>query len=185
MKFVKQLLKEGISKEEVYERAVDKGLDKKRVSTYLANFPDQDLAGKYKKLNLILVSLVSVWACLGLLQAVLIMFKLPLLAGIMMMILVIAILTLIIYNVYTMKSMSYFILCFFAGKSILNSVGALRSFSSIVEAIFIGLVMLLSLTIIVLAVLLKKKVFPYQNFINSKQADDGTVLYSQKVATAS
>ena len=55
MKIVKRLLKEGENKVSIFEKALAEGLNPKKVSKYLAMYPDAEESEKYNRANKILL----------------------------------------------------------------------------------------------------------------------------------
>ena len=176
MKIVESLMKEGVDKKEIFKIALEEGLPQKKVSRNLAIHPDKDIAKKYSKANFLLLCLYSVMVLIGLLSVIGIAakFSLGVIAGLLCFSMLIP--SFIIYSIFNNQSIGYFLLCFFLFKGILDSVKFLESNP---KWFLIGVIV--NLAMLVFVVILKKKMFPYQNFFNSKKTSEGVYVFSNNM----
>lgn len=174
MKIVKRLLKEGENKNSIFEKASVEGLNPQKVSKYLAMYPDAEESKKYNRANNILIGVYSVLVLLGLLGAAPILSELP--VGAMLGILAFALLIpgAVIYCIYKKQSIGYLILCFFLLKGILDSFKEYEA-----DPIWVWVGVAINSCFIVYVVILKNKLFPHQNFFNTKKNAEGISIFTK------
>ncbi|WP_163932742.1 hypothetical protein [Paraferrimonas sp. SM1919] len=178
MKIVKRLLKEGENKASIFEKASAYGLNPKKVSKYLAMYPDSEESKKYNRANNILIGIYSVLFLLGLLGAVPILSELP--VGAMLGVLAFALLipSAVIYCIYKKQSIGYLILCFFLFKGIFDSF---KGYEADPVGVWVGAA--INVCLIVYVVILKNKLFPHQNFFNTKKNDEGVSIFTKDLTS--
>ncbi|MEM9257365.1 MAG: hypothetical protein AAGA91_18140 [Pseudomonadota bacterium] len=178
MKIVKRLLKEGENKGSIFEKASAEGLNPKKVSKYLAMYPDPEESENYNRANNILIGIYSVLVLLGLLGATHILFELP--AGAMLGVLAFALLIpgAIIYCIYKKQSIGYLILCFFLFKGILDSF---KEYEASPVGVWVGVA--INACLVVYVVILKNKLFPHQNFFNTKKSGEGIAIFTKDLTS--
>ena len=174
MKIVKRLLKEGENKKSIFEKALAEGLNLKKVSKYLAMYPDSEESESYNKANNILIGVYSVLVLLGLLGAMPILSELP--VGAILGVLAFALLIpgVVIYCIYKKQSIGYLMLCFFLFKGILD---LFKGYESDPAGVWVGVA--INACLIVYVVILKNKLFPYQNFFNTKKNNEGFAIFTK------
>ncbi|MGF1758216.1 hypothetical protein L4D76_09775 [Photobacterium sagamiensis] len=178
MKIVKLQVKQGLEKKEVFKNALGTGLDKKKVSKYLANFPDKDLSGKYNRANNILIALYSVMSLFGIIVTIGLVSDLPTIAIAGLLIFGILFPGFIIYCIHKKYATGYLILSFILFQGIIDS---LKDLETDPTGVWIGVS--ISLLLLAYVVILKKKLFPYQNFLNFRKNEDGVYIYSKDMTS--
>ncbi|RVU85575.1 hypothetical protein EOL70_06390 [Leucothrix sargassi] len=174
MKIVKQFLKEGVNKKDIFEKAMDEGLNSKRVSKYLAKRPDVEEAKKYEKANYILIGIYAVTVLLGLLNVIPLFKELSLPAALGLLAFSLLIPAALIYAIFIKDPVGYFVLAFLFIR------GVLLSFSNLeVDPVGAGIDIAVSIGLVIYIVILKGKLFPYQSFFHTKKADDGTTVFTK------
>ena len=174
MKTVKKQLAAGLSKIEIFEKASIDGLNLKKVSKYLAMFPDSEESLKYNKANNILIGIYSILVILGLLGSLSMLSSLPLAGIIAVLLFALLIPAAVIYSIYKKQSIGYIILCFFLLKGILDSF---KGYEADPTSVLIGVS--INVALIIFIIILKSKLFPHQNFFNTKKGDDGFAVYTK------
>jgi uncharacterized membrane protein len=174
MKIVKRLLKEGANKKDIFEQASNEGLNPKKVSKYLAMYPDPEESGKYNKANNVLIGIYSVLVLLGLLGAAPMLLGLPTAAVFGVLAFALLIPGAVIYCIYKKQSIGYLILCFFLFKGILDSF---KGYEADPTGVWVGIV--INTCLIVYVVFLKNKLFPHQNFFNIRKNSDGISIFAK------
>ncbi len=172
MKIVRNLLKEGKTKQEIFEKASDEGLKQKKVAKYLARHPDPEEAEKYNKANMLLVGLCVVLVLLRVWTISLLSIEFTsvvVLAAVFPLVILCA----ATYYIFKMQPSGYLILCYILAIGILNSFKLIPSYP-----LPILLAISMSIILIIYAVVLKYAIFPYQNFSNSMKDSDGIPIYT-------
>lgn len=179
-KVVKGLMKDGAPKVEIFSRASQEGMNLKKVAKYLAIYPDRDESERYHRANGILIGLYIAFIFFGLLGAA------PLLSGLSLnwIIISIGIALLIpsalVYSIYKKQSFGYMVLCLLLVKGVLDM---LKDYQADQSAALVGVG--INIALIFYVYTLKKKLFPYQNFLNTRKGDDGLVIFSKSSAAQS
>lgn len=171
MRIVKRLLREGKSKDSIFEKASEEGLNLKKVSKYLAMYPDLEESESYSSANNTLIGIYLVWILLGLLSIAPILPEFPVATVIGFIAFEVLIPVLVLYCIYRKISIGYLILLFFLFINILRLFGAgvIDVLSEVcINAFFIAYV-----------VILKNKLFPYQNFFNTKKNAKGLSIFKK------
>jgi hypothetical protein len=178
MKIVKRLFKEGENKESIFEKASAEGLNPKKVSKYLAMYPDTEESEKYNRANNILIGIYSVLVLLGLLGAAQALAELP--VGAILGVLAFALLIpgAVIYCIYKKQSIGYLVLCFFLFKGILDSF---KGYEADHIGFWVGVA--INVCLIVYVVILKNKLFPHQNFFNTKKNEEGVSIFTKDLTS--
>jgi hypothetical protein len=178
MKIVKRLLKEGENKESIFEKASAEGLNPKKVSKYLAMYPDAEESENYNRANNVLIGIYSVLVLLGLLGAAPILSELP--TGAILGVLAFALLipSAVIYCIYKKQSIGYLILCFFLFKGILDSF---KEYEADPVGVWVGVA--INVCLIIYVVILKNKLFPHQNFFNTKKDAEGISIFTKDLTS--
>jgi hypothetical protein len=180
MKLVKSLMKQGVDKGEIFARAIDQGLNPKKVSRYLSGFPDKSLSEKYHKANIIFLSIYGalvfrgIWSVYGMLSESPLKARLIIFGVIGFFLIIIVAL---MYLIYKKRAVGYMALLPFLIKGISNAfkgyeqdpLGSLAAASMV-----FGLIAFL--------IILKNKIFSYQNFFNTKKTGHGIYIFSRKMA---
>lgn len=178
MKLVKRLMKEGVNKEEIFARASEEGLNLKKVSKYLAMYPDQEESETYGKANNILIGVYSLLVLFGLLGAAPLLAELPPAAMLGVLAFALLIPGVVINGIYKKQSIGYLLLSFFLLKGIIDSF---KDYQSDPMTVWIGVG--INLCLIVYVVILKNKLFPHQNFFNSKKNSEGIALFTKNLTS--
>ncbi len=180
MKIVKSLFKEGVEKREIFNRAIEAGLDKQEVSAYLARRPDRHLAEKYNIASKILlwILLALVFFCLTLLLiaacsaspdptpsviAIELIFWLPLIGY-------------IVYLMYKEQADIYDNLSAILLIIMLKSAVYLAEYFT---GLGVLIVMGVEFVLIFYVIILDRQLFPYQNFFGLLKDDEGIYIYTQ------
>ncbi len=172
MKRVKSLLSEGSSKNEAFQIAISDGLDRKKVSQYLASIPDSKHLKHFSKSHKILLWQVITLYSLGL--AGMLPLLLVLTPGVIAVVLVLYILITgsIIYTLYKGYASGFFMLLFMMLVGLFQIASMLNH--SPISASF-GIVFYTAITL--QAIYLKTKLYPYQNFFHTREDDQGIRIY--------
>lgn len=165
MRVVKKKLRDGFPKTEIFEDAVERGLSTKKVSRFLASIPDAPVQPLYINLNYLLAGLYLS----NIAFAVLILLtNLSPDIGLKGLVLVLGITLfipgIITFYLFRMHAWVYLILLFFVIRGLFDLFGYF-SFSD-PYAVF---ELLYRTLIIGLAIFLKIKLFPFQNFLQSRK----------------
>lgn len=178
MKIVKRLLKEGLNKEDVFAKASEEKLDPQKVSKYLAMYPDVEESEKYGRANNILVGIYSVMVLLNLIGAAPMLSEIPVAATVVVLAFLLLIPGAVIYCIYKKQAIGYLILCFLLVK------GALESFNEYQEEpLWILVVVAINTCLLLYVVILKNKLFPYQNFFNTKRNGNGVFIFTKELTS--
>ena len=178
MKTVKKLLKQGVDKKEIYNSAMQEGLNPKKVSRFLANFPDKDRSDKYNTANKVLVFIYGLLSVFSLLQVLVLTSDMS--SGLTLALVAFSLILpiAVIYSIYKKQAIGYLLLSFFSVKGILNAIKEFGSHPNDIEAIGLLVAIAINFSILIYVVSLKKKLFPHQNFFNSRKNSDKTVVYT-------
>ena len=178
MKIVRRLLNEGENKKSIFEKALAEGLNPKKVSKYLAMYPDPEESEKYNRANNILLGICSLLVFLGVLSVMPLISELSL--DLILVVLAFALLVpgCVIFCIYDKRSIGYLVLCFFLFKGVLDSfvdyeVGSAEFLVTVV----------LNASLLIYIVILKKKLFPHQNFFNTKKDDEGVTIFTKDLTS--
>jgi uncharacterized membrane protein len=174
MKLVKRLMKEDLSKQEIFERASEEGLNLKKVSKYLAMYPDPEESKKYNKANRVLIGIYAALVILSIIGAISMVMDLPPAAILGVLAFSLLIPGVVIYCIYKKQSIGYLILCFFLLKGIID---IFKDYQADPAGVWLGAG--ISLCLIVYVVVLKNKMFPHQNFFNTKKNSDGISVFTK------
>ncbi|MDD2779954.1 hypothetical protein [Sulfuricurvum sp.] len=174
MKQLKKDLKNSMDKDEAFIKFINRNGDQKKGSRILSLFPEPKYAEKYAKANKILITiygLLSLFAILGLSVQ---FAHLPPLWLLFLLTIGVLLPALVLYLLYKKNAGAYMFLAFLLVKGIFD---LLRQSDQ--SMILIGIVVNLGLLIFV--VILKQKMFPYQNFFNTKKDTNGLYIYKEAV----
>jgi hypothetical protein len=174
MKIVKRLMKQGVDKKDIFSRAIDEGLNPKKVSKHLAMYPDPEESEVYRRANNILIGIYVFLVVVGLLNAASVLAELPTAAILGVLAFALLIPGAVIYCIYRKQSIGYLFFAFFLGKGILDSFQGYES-----DPIAVGIGIGINLCLIVYVVILKNKLFPYQNFFNTKKNNGGIAIFTK------
>jgi hypothetical protein len=174
MKQLKRDMKNGISKDVAFTKFVYRNGDQKKGSRVLALFPEPQYAEKYATANTVLISIYGLLTCFGLLGLSVQFIHLPL--GWFLFLLTIGLLlpALVLYLLYKKNAGAYIFLAFLLVKGIFD---LLRQTDQ--TTLFMGIAINMGLLLFV--VILKQKMFPYQNFFNTKKDTSGLYIYKEAV----
>lgn len=172
-KLIKTLIRDKVNKHEIFEKAVARGWKKKKAAGYLAQFPDYDLADKYNKQNIVLISIYSLLVFINILGIInnTPQFNFVVTAGVVG--LFILIYGWVVCSIYRKQAFGYLFMSFLLFKSIFDS------FIVEINQTTVWIDSAISLAILLYAVTLKNKLFPHQNFINTKRNDEGLLAYTK------
>ncbi|MDD5051431.1 MAG: hypothetical protein PHO27_01720 [Sulfuricurvum sp.] len=174
MKQLKKDIKTGMNKDVAFTKFVFRKGDQKKGSRVLALFPEPKYAEKYAKENKILIiiyGLLSLFALLGLSVQ---FAHLPPLWLLFLLTIGFLLPALVLYLLYKKNAGAYMFLAFLLVKGILD---LLRQNDH--SIILIGI--LVNLGLLIFVVILKQKLFPYQNFFNTKKDENGLYIYKDAV----
>lgn len=172
MKQLKKDIKNGVSKEEAFDRIKTRGSDVLKASRFLANIPDPDLADEYAGKNKILVYIYGFMVFIGLLTIIPKITSFNISIGIPLFLFTLLLPGVILYLLYKQRAVSYLLIVFISFKGIFDS---LKDYSESPAIVLIGIT--LNIFFIIYAIYLKNKTFPYQNFFNTKKNSDGYVIF--------
>lgn len=170
MKQLKKDIKNGVNKDEAFTNLINRNGDQKQGSKILALYPEPQYAKKYNTANKVLIliyGLLSLLAILGLLinfihlspSNLLFLFAIGALLP-----------SVVIYFIYKKNAAGYIFLAFLLAKGMID-VFRQKDQSIILISIVINL------TLLIFVVILKYKLFPYQNFFNTKKDANGLYVY--------
>lgn len=174
---VKQLSKEvkqGKSKTEAFKTYLDAGGDEKKGASCLSMLPDQDLRLKYQKQTFALLYIYLFFVLLGLAAAIPLFMELGSIgATIGVIAFALAIPAIVTWAILMGDATGYFIFVFFMLHGISGSFDdyALDPMGSWIGA---GI----NLALIVWALSIKKKIFPYQNLFSSRKDANGVAIFT-------
>jgi hypothetical protein len=174
VKVIKKQLAAGLSKKEIFEKASVEGGNLKKVTKYLAMFPDDDESKKYNKANNILIGVYTLLVIIGLLGSISMISELPPIGIALVLSFGLLIPATVIYCIYKKQSLGYLILCFFLFKGVLDSF---KGYESDPASVWIGVS--INVVLLIFIVVLKSKLFPHQNFFNTKKDSDGFAVYTK------
>ena len=174
MKISKKQLAAGLSKKEIFEKASVEERDLKKVSQYLAMFPDKEESKKYNKANNILLGIYALLTIMSLFGLSSMFSELPLIVSILAQSFDLLIFGTVIYFVSKKMSVGYFLLSFFVFKGALN---AFKGYESDPASVWFAL--FINIALLIFIVVLKRKLFPHQNFFNTKKDSDGFAIYTK------
>ena len=170
-------MKEGVPKKEIFQCAIEEGLDRKKVAKYLAMYPDLNLSIRYERANNILLTIYMLIVAIGVYGAFGLLAQLPTNAFIIGLVIGLLIPGCIIYLIYTNHALGYLFLAFFSFKGIFDSFKEYDDSTVGVIAVSFGVIVSALLTIY--SVVLKRKLFPHQNFLNFKKDDEGLFVFTK------
>ena len=178
MKIVKRLLKDGVDKKEIFDRAVAEGLDAKKVAKHLALYPDPEESERYHKANKTLLIVYSVLTLFGMLAILPLLAGMP--AGAMLVLLgfVLLIPVALIYSISKKQSIGYLVLSFFVLKGVVDSFTDTEG-----DVTAMAISMSVGVLFLTFVVCLKLRLFPHQNFINNKKDQDGLVIFTKDMVS--
>lgn len=175
MKIVKRLINEGVNKNDIFERAVEDELDLKKVSKILAMCPDSEEAEKYKTANYILMTIYLVMVLLSILP---LLWNQALETVLIVLAVALIIPGAILQSIYKKQYFGYIIFCFFMMK------GTFESFEGYeLNSIVTWVAIVLDVFLFAYAIILKNKLFPYQNFFNTKKNSEGITIFTKSIVT--
>lgn len=172
MKELRKDIKNGISKDEAFKNYLNRGGDAKKGSRYLSYIPEGQFADKYLIANNMLLSVYGVLSVMGLVALLPQLLSLPPVGIIIVLLIGLLIPGVILYLIYKKNAVGYFILAFFCLKGIVDSF---RVYQEDPGSVWVGVT--INLILLIFVVILKKKIFPYQNFLNVKKNENGHYLY--------
>lgn len=177
MKEVKKLKKEGYGKQKVFTKATEGGADRKKVAAFLSTFPDPDDAKKYNTANNILIVAYAVVITISVLGGIVSLSLSPAETAIMV---VVAILLhgAIIYGLKNKYMASYALVFILMAQNALSGLGAVNS-GSLIAVISV----LVPLSVIILAFVVKKKMYSFQSLFNRKKDDNGLAVFTKDSVT--
>lgn len=174
MKDVRKLKKEGYSKQEVFDKASEGGAKPKKVAAFLSTIPDPDDAERYNTINNILVALYAVIIAITVLGGAASLSLSPT-ALIVLIVLAALLHGSILYGVKQKKASYYSIICTFM---FLNCLAGLTDFNSISVLAVISIA--IPVSVIILAVYVKKKMFPFQGYYHNKKDKNGFKVFTKE-----
>ncbi len=172
MKELKKAVKKGKSKDAAFERLKNRRGDLKKGSAYLARIPEKEFADKYSVANNVFLAIYGILACIGFLALIPDLVNFSALALLFILGLGLIIPVWILYLIYHKNALGYLLFAVFSFKAIFDSF---RSLPDDLFAVLVGVIM--NVLLLTFVVILKKKLFPYQNFFNTKKDADGLVIY--------
>ncbi len=174
MKVEKIKLKDGISKQTIFEEAIERGVGKKKVSRFLSNYPAKPVKSVYRNLNFLLLALYWANAIFGS------VIMLPHLAGQLGLsgaatfgAIALSLVSIVSFFILRMNAWIYLLLIIFMVKGIFEVV------SSDFGSHYIDFIDLAyKTTVLSLSIYLKFKLFPFQNFIQTRKKETGEFYFS-------
>ncbi|MFY9143085.1 hypothetical protein [Sulfuricurvum sp.] len=174
MKQLKKDIKNGIGKDEAFTKFISRNGDQKKGSRVLSIFPEQLYAEKYSTANKILMTIYGLLTLVGLLGLGVQFMHLPLTWFLFLLTIGFLLPALVLYLLYKKNAGAYMFLAFLLVKGMLD---LLRQNDQ--TTVLIGFAINAGLLIFV--VILKQKMFPYQNFFNTKKDTNGLYIYKDPV----
>ena len=174
MKVVKKQLAAGFSKNEIFEKASDEGLNLKKVSKYLAMFPDDEESKKYNKANNILIGVYSLLVCMGLLRLFSMISDISATGIVALLVIALLIPGVLIYTIYKKQAVGYLVLCIFLLQGVLESFKGYEA-----DPVSFWVSVSINVTLIIFIIILKNKLFPHQSFFNTKKNSEGFAVYTK------
>ena len=176
MRTLKQDIKDGLTKEKAFDNVKVRGGNLKKASRYLARLPDSSYADKYNLANYLLIFLYLSWEGFGLLYFDFTGLELPI--GLIMLVIAIGLFPHVIVTYLLLKKNAngYIFLSFLYCYSIFKMFGVYHEdpMSTLICAVIV-------VSFLILAVTLKGKLFPYQNFFNTKKDDNGYFIFKPEL----
>lgn len=138
-------------------------------------FPDDEESKKYHKANNILLgiyTLLTMMSLFGLISTLSGMSPTVIAVALSFDILILAA---VIYCISKKQSLGYLILCFFLFKGAMDSF---RGYESDPTSVWVSV--FINIALVIFIVVLKRKLFPHQNFFNTRKDSDGFAVYTKR-----
>lgn len=172
MKAVDQLLAQGLTHAQIIKTADTLGLDMKKLQNYLANTADAPLIREHRPAILTMQVYMLTLNCLAVGSMAWlgwheqeVMYYIAAGVG--------ALFTAAFwYGISRHRASAYVAVCFLTGLACMQALRAVKEAPATVM-----ICVMLNLILIAMAVRLKLKLFPQQNFLNSKKRQDGCLSY--------
>lgn len=184
MKHIKRLLKEGVNKNEIFDQAVHEGLNSKKVSRYLARYPDPEESKKYNLINNIVVVIYVIAILLSIPATYCTFYHLaalyysdPFHISITGLVAVLFLKFFISHCIYKKIAGGYILM------SLLNVIGIFFMFDEILtySSASPGIALVINIIFITCVVTLKKRLFPYQNFFHTAKDGSEVVAFTKDI----
>lgn len=156
-----------------------KGLDMKRVSLYLAKFPDPDLSTRFDKLNKLFLLLFAIAIIpYASFQIIEFLNELPPfnLGNFMVFVLYLGVMGFVLFLIHIKNAEGYLLAALWA------LVGIVGQFDMFFESSLhlLGFGGVLSIFVMVFAFVVRQKIFPYYHIFGPQKAVDGGYLFTEQ-----
>lgn len=174
MKQLKKDIKTGMNKDEAFTKFINRNGDPKKGSRVIALFPEDQYVKKYGSANKILMIIYSILSFFSIVGLIVQFSHLPTLWFLFLLAISLLLPVLVVYQLSKKNVVGYLVLAFLLFKGMLD---LLRQNDQ--TTILIGFTINIGLLIFV--IILKQKIFPYQNFFNTKKDANGLYIYKEAV----
>ena len=176
MRSLKQDIKDGLGKEEAFDNVKIRGGNLKKASRYLARLPDSSNTDKYNLANNVLIFLYLAWEGFGLLFFDFTKLELPVGLVVVFFAIVLFPHVIVTYLLLKKNANGYMFLSFLYCYSITRMFDVYQEdpTSTLICAVIV-------VSLLIFVVTLKGKLFPYQNFFNTKKDDNGHYIFKPEL----
>lgn len=181
MKQLRDALKKGKSKVDAHSEWIEAGGDPKKSAKYLASFPDQVDREKYRSLQIAFLCLYGLFALAGVVSYLpALLSELPGSVIVIVLVIRVAIPAAIIWEIARGRVTGYFVFILLAllGMSQMMPEEGLIPLETWID---FGLTAVL----IIFAVIVKTKIYSFQNLFHSKKNEDGCLVFTSDLTDAS
>ena len=167
---INQLLKDGHSRKDIFEKAIETGLDPKKAAKFLASSPSLEAMNKHRGHRYAITGVAATAFLINLPLLIALMSQLPPVAMLVVsLLLLIPIYT--VYALFTAKLEGFFLFWMLNANGIIDS---LQSYSTNeVPAWAVTTVLTFSLAVMVYSGFVKMKMYPHQNLLNLRKDENG------------
>ena len=174
MRELKADIKSGLSKDRAFASFKRRGGDAKRGARYLAILSEPAYAEKYVLANNFLIAIYLILLITGLSGQLPQLLAQPPASALFALAASMLLPVLVLYFLYKKNAIGYWVLALFSAKGVLDSFAAHKEGTDFTG---VGIAIAINLLLLVFAVSLKNKIFPYQSFFNTKKDKDGHCIY--------
>ncbi|MCP5346318.1 MAG: hypothetical protein R3F41_16970 [Gammaproteobacteria bacterium] len=175
IKTLREDLRKGLSKTQAFERLVDNDGDINKGAKILSLVPDREIAANLKLPNSLLISIYSFLVVLNFIGLSPQLMQLP--TDVIIIALIVGLLLPVtsIYLLFRMNPIGYLLVAFLMFRATLESIVLLQSnFLS-------GLVLMgIGAGVMVYAIVMKLKLFPFQNIFHTKKSTNGSRIFTSQ-----
>lgn len=176
MKQLKDDIKSGMSKEEAFESYKQRGGDNtKKASTYLSYRPDPQLLKKYSIANYVLIFLFSLRTLAIAFTSIGMLINSSYLGVLIPVFLIeLGLYIAVLFFLFRGIAGAYFAVIILTMNPLIKSIGAFLNETSMATVA----PMVITASVIVLAIYIKLKLFPFQSFLHGKKDSDGNRIFN-------